>query len=154
MTTSPAKSSLSAIRRGKPIPEEALVYVVARAQAAAYDFVLTKFLERERNDELSRADLARMLAKGPAQITRWLSSPHNWTIETVAKLLLAIERSELEFKSVPIESTAGQANSGTGWDDVSRPDFGNAQDEDADTSHQESGGSAKSAKFNPAVHMT
>ncbi len=138
MTISPAKSALSGIRKGEPIPEEAMVYIVARAQARAYDFVVSKFFEKEQSDELLRADLARMTRTGPAQITRWLSSPRNWTIETVAKLLLAIDRSEIEFRSVPIDVAAGQTNWGTGWDDHIRFKFAdtNEHNGDIDTADQ------------------
>ncbi len=138
MTISPAKSALSGIRKGEPIPEEVMVYIVARAQARAYDFVVSTFFEKEQSDELLRADLARMTRTGPAQITRWLSSPHNWTIETVAKLLLAIDRSEIEFRSVPIDVAAGQTNWGTGWDDHIRAQFGdmNEQVDDIDPAGQ------------------
>ena len=38
----------------------------------------------------SRADLARKLRARPSQITRWLSSPGNWTLDTISDLLLAM----------------------------------------------------------------
>ena len=38
----------------------------------------------------TRADIGRALGKQPAQITRWLGSPGNWTLETFANLLLAM----------------------------------------------------------------
>ena len=150
MTISPAKLALSEISKGQPIPEEALVYILARAQARAYNFVIGKFLEKEETDELSRADLARMTRTGPAQITRWLSSPHNWTIETVAKLLLAIDRSEIEFRNMPIGVATGQTNWGTGWDDHIRAQFVdmNEQNDDIDPTDQ---GSESGVEFTRAA---
>ena len=49
---------------------------------------IDKALE-ERN--WSRKDIARRLGKDPAVISRWLSSPSNWQIDTIAELLCAID---------------------------------------------------------------
>ncbi len=42
------------------------------------------FLMRQKH--LSKSDLARGLGKEPAQISRWMSGNHNFTIKTMAEL--------------------------------------------------------------------
>ena len=48
---------------------------------------------------MSRKDIAAKLRKDPAQITRWLSSPTNLTLDTISDLLLACG-AECEFSIV------------------------------------------------------
>lgn len=126
MTTSPTIHSLSEINRGEPIPEETLAYVAARAKSRLYNYVIEAFLELESPHELSRADLSRMLSKDPAQITRWLSGPQNWTAESASHLLLAINHSELGFHSLPIIAGTNQTGMGPGWYDPLNVKFSGA----------------------------
>ncbi len=48
---------------------------------------------------LRKRDIADKLEMHPSQISRWLSGPANWTIDTVSDLLYAVG-AELEFKVV------------------------------------------------------
>ena len=41
------------------------------------------------NSDQTKADIARVLRRDPAQITRWLGGPTNWTLDTISLLLLA-----------------------------------------------------------------
>ena len=61
--------------------------------------LIRKFWEKEKAGVLSRADLARRLNKDPAQISRWLAMPTNWTLDTVSDLALAVLDGEIEFES-------------------------------------------------------
>ena len=102
MTTS-RTSFLTEIIDGKtPIPERKLAYFRERQRNRLYDFIVSKFLEREKSD-FTKADLARRLQKRPEQITRWLSTPGNWTLDTISDLTLAIYGEELEFAIRPFE---------------------------------------------------
>ncbi len=93
---------LSEIASGEPIPEGKLAYLQARAKNRFYDYVLRKFLERERKDGFTRADLARRIGRRPEVITRLLGAPGNWTLETLCDLLAGISAEELEPHSTPL----------------------------------------------------
>ena len=71
------------------IPERTLGYVSQYTKDAMFDFVTTAFIE----SGLSKSSLAKRLGKDPAQLTRILHQPGNWTIETCAELLFAINGS-------------------------------------------------------------
>jgi hypothetical protein len=89
MTTSQT-SFLSEILSDKPIPVEKLSYFRERFRNRLYNILVGKFLEKERNKQFTRADLARRIGKRPEQITRWLGSPGNWTLDTVSDLSLGM----------------------------------------------------------------
>ena len=95
MPTSPT-SFLSDVTDSKAvIPEETLAYFRERLRHKFYDFIVSGFLEKEKNNQLTRADLARRLHKSREQITRWLASPGNWEIDTLSDLTLGIFCGEL-----------------------------------------------------------
>ncbi len=95
MTTSPQTPFLSEIGSGLTIPVGKLAYFQERAHNNWYNYVLTKFLEKERTGELTRAQLARRIGRSPAVITRLLGAPGNWTLDTVTDLLLGIAAEEM-----------------------------------------------------------
>ncbi len=81
---------LSEILSGERIPEQKLGYFRARLSNRMHDLILSTFLELEKRNEISRADIARRLNREPAQISRWLGAPGNWTLDTVSDLLLSM----------------------------------------------------------------
>jgi hypothetical protein len=117
MSTSqiPQTSFLSEISNGETIPLGKLAYFRERFRDRLYELVVSEFLKKERNKELTRADLARRIGRKPEQITRWLGAPGNWTLETVSDLLLAIAKSELDFKLSPLENHAARNYVGPDW---------------------------------------
>ena len=92
MTTSPVMSLQSINSRdGEPLSPFEIGYLTAAAQDGAYDTVLRIFLgESARDPRITRAFLARRTGMNPAQVTRYLGGPGNWTLETYAKLLAAM----------------------------------------------------------------
>jgi hypothetical protein len=67
---------------------------------------LSEFARQESENETSRADLARRIGRKPEQITRWLGSPGNWTLDTVSDLLLGMGLElGLSIKSISGEQT-------------------------------------------------
>lgn len=73
------------------IPHGMLAYFRARLSNRIHELVLSEFAAREREDTLTRSDLARKIRRKPEQITRWLGSSGNWTLDTISDLLLAMD---------------------------------------------------------------
>lgn len=84
----------------EPIPLGTLAYFCARNKHRAYSLVIGEL----QNSGLSQADLARRLRKSPAQLSRYLSGPGNWTLDTLSGLLFAISGAEPEYDvSYPLD---------------------------------------------------
>ena len=77
-----------------PVPSSALGYASSKLRMELYRLVL-KALKEAR---ISQATLARRVNKRPEQISRLLSGPGNWTIDTAAQLLFAIDGSLLKVE--------------------------------------------------------
>jgi hypothetical protein len=61
---------------------------------------LTKFFADEAaKDAISKKALAERLGKDPSQITRWLSAPSNFELDTISDILLAMD-AEMEHRIV------------------------------------------------------
>ena len=93
---------LSEILEDRPIPVEKLSYFRERFRDHLYEFVVEEFMRREQ-EGLTRAQLARRINKRPEQITRWLGSPGNWTLETASDLILAICKAEPDMRLKPLD---------------------------------------------------
>ena len=105
---------LSELSGDEPISEGTLAYLGARAKDRLYDYVIKKFMEKEK-DGFTRADLARKIGKRPEVITRYLGSPGNWTIETISHLLAGICAEELEPYSVSFLNRSPRNYTGDEW---------------------------------------
>ncbi len=93
MTTQPVyqiPTSSEPEESGKEIPTVMLAYFRGRFSNKLHELVLREFAAQERAGKTSRAKLARKIKRKPEQITRWLGSPGNWTIDTVSDLLLGM----------------------------------------------------------------
>ena len=102
MTTSTPESFLHEIENFLVIPLEKLAYFRARLQDRIYDLIVREFLRKVEAGEITKADLAERIDKDPAQITRYLASPSNWTLDTISDLLLGICASELSLGIQPL----------------------------------------------------
>jgi hypothetical protein len=87
---------LSEIADGSPIPAGKIAYFEARLRNDLYNFVIGKFLEKEKRGEITKAKLARRIGYDPAQLSRVLGAPGNWTLNTISNLLLGISAEELK----------------------------------------------------------
>lgn len=69
------------------ISRRAIAYASESARQDLYDLVVRNCVESGVN----KATLAKRLNKDPGQMSRLLGAPGNWTIDTVAELLFAID---------------------------------------------------------------
>ena len=90
MTTSQENTFLSDIFSGDTIPPGKLAYFRGRLANRVHELVLEEFARLESEGKMNRADLARRIAREPAQITRWLGTAGNWTFDTLSDLLLGM----------------------------------------------------------------
>jgi len=81
---------LSDVLTGDVIPAGKLAYFQARLSNRLHEAVLNRFMQLEKEKGLTRAELARRIGRKPEQVTRWLGSSGNWTLETVSDLLTAM----------------------------------------------------------------
>jgi hypothetical protein len=80
------------IIHGDVIPPGKRAYFQERLRNRLYNLILGEFVNKTN---LSQKSLAHRIGKGSDQVSRWLSSPGNWTIDTISDLLLGISGSEL-----------------------------------------------------------
>lgn len=99
MTTFQKGSLPRILSSREPIPEAQLAYIEQRAINGFYDFVLSRYRHAKEHNGLTKAELAGRINKGQDQVSRWLSSPSNWTIGTVARLLVGINNEEALLRS-------------------------------------------------------
>lgn len=93
---------------GGTVPLETRLYFRERLRRRLHDLVLNEFAKLEA-EGFTRAQLGRRVGKTPAQITRYLGGPGDWTLDTVSDLLLAMggepsleTMDHLEDRLVPI----------------------------------------------------
>lgn len=95
------------------LPPADLGYFRARFTNAIHQLVLERFLELQAQNGFKRADLARRIRTRPEQVTRWLSSPGNWELETLSDMLLGMGcEPVLTLKSLPSETTTSRRSRG------------------------------------------
>ncbi len=102
MSTLEPTSFLFEIAERQPIPLGKLAYFQARSRYNLYDYIVKKFKEMEREQGLTKAELARRIGCKPEQITRRLGAPGNWTLDTISDLLIGIAGEELEPRSISV----------------------------------------------------
>jgi DNA-binding phage protein len=90
MTTSPKMLLTDAIFSDEPLTAFQQAYFDERYRNRLHAEVLRLFENEAKRNGLTKANLARRLNKRPEQLTRWLSAPGNWTLETVSRLMLAM----------------------------------------------------------------
>lgn len=94
MTTCQTSSLNDIIESSTEISVGHRSYFQERLRLRLYEAVIKEFIKEKEAHGLTQKALARRLNKRPEQINRWLSSPGNWTIDTVSDLLLGISASE------------------------------------------------------------
>jgi hypothetical protein len=74
----------------KKMPRE-MFYFRQRYKNAVFAKLQSFFCEEAEKNGITKATIATRLNRDPAQITRWLSSPGNLTLDTFSDLLFAME---------------------------------------------------------------
>ncbi|GEM_PF-2479778 len=99
MTTSQQIPFLSDVLSGEKIPAGKLAYFRARLTNRFHELFLRQFVTLSKEGKITRAQLAKRIGRKPEQLTRWLGSPGNWTIETFSDLLLGMGYEPMLFVS-------------------------------------------------------
>lgn len=95
------------ISNNKEISSREIFYFRQRLKNKIFQSVLAYFNDSAKNEGLTKKDIARLLDKDPAQITRWFSGPNNWTLDTISDLLLAMD-AEIEHEIIPLHDNKYQ----------------------------------------------
>lgn len=69
----------------------AFFYARQKYRNKVYQKIISFFAKRAQDDGLTKTDLAEIMGKDRAQITRWMNEPGNWTMDTVCDLLEAMD---------------------------------------------------------------
>ena len=94
------KLSLSKPIPGEYVPLTTLEYFRARHRRKQHTIVLSEF----KRSGITQAELCKRLKKEPAQISRLLGSPTNWSADTYSDLLFAISGAEpIQSVSYPLD---------------------------------------------------
>ena len=82
-------------------------YFHSTVRNEAHDELTRIFKEENERHGVTRAFLGRRIGKSPEQITRWMGSPGNWTLDTLTNLALALGyRPRIRFEKIhQIENT-------------------------------------------------
>jgi hypothetical protein len=68
-----------------------IAYYRQRNRNRIFESVWWLFVKEADRCGLTKKAIALRLGKEPSQITRWLSGPGNWTLDTLSDLLLAMD---------------------------------------------------------------
>ena len=88
--TSQTLSTADTLNR-TPLSVGDIAYYRQRQQNRVFEAVWLEFVNQVETSGLTKKTIADRLGKSPSQITRWLSGPTNWTLDTVSDLLLAMK---------------------------------------------------------------
>ncbi|GBQ99879.1 hypothetical protein AA23498_3580 [Acetobacter nitrogenifigens DSM 23921 = NBRC 105050] len=117
MIISPGTSSSNKIKHSNDnvVSLEREAYFGQRLKNRYHGLVLEAFAKAQREDNLSKLELAGRVRRRPEQITRWLSNPSNMTLDTLSLLLLGICNGEPEVGIVHLNNKAAANFSAPEW---------------------------------------
>ena len=77
-------------------------YFRARLRNRLYNFIVSKYVAREKAGTLNQRALATRIRRRPEVVNRLLAAPGNWTLDTVSDLLLGIGPEELDMSATSV----------------------------------------------------
>lgn len=80
------------IKSASPLSVGMLAYFRERQRNRIYELVLREFIK----SGMTRTELAHRMGRSLSRVSKWLSAPGNWELDTVSDFLLAIAAAELE----------------------------------------------------------
>jgi len=94
------------ISKNEPKRQRDIFYYRQRFKNRVFARIISFFAEEAERTGISKKDIAQKLKRDPAQITRWLSSPSNLTLETISDILLALDSEPEPLKIVRFQDRA------------------------------------------------
>lgn len=86
---------------GPQIPAPTRAYFQQRLRQRVFAFLLGKF-QKAQERGLTKAELARRIEKTPDVINRWLGTPSNLQLDTIADVLIGISGEEVSITASSI----------------------------------------------------
>src|SRR3978361_132643 len=74
----------------KPAARRDVAYFRQRQKNRVFTVLVSFFAQEAERSGMTKKELAELLEKDPAQITRWLSAPSNFELDTLSDLLLVL----------------------------------------------------------------
>jgi transcriptional regulator with XRE-family HTH domain len=87
------------ISKTNPMRRRDVAYYRQRQKNRVFTELVQFFAEEAERRGVTKKDLAAALSKDPSQITRWLSAPSNFELDTLSDLLLALD-AEMDHRIV------------------------------------------------------
>jgi hypothetical protein len=78
------------ISKLEEVKDRDLFYYRQRSKNRLFEALTSFFAEEAERRGITKRDIAESLQRDPAQITRWLTTPSNLTLETISDLLLSL----------------------------------------------------------------
>jgi hypothetical protein len=82
-----------------PMKRRDIAYYKQRQKNEVFTALVEFFAQEAERRGVTKKDLAQTLSKNPSQITRWLSAPSNFELDTLSEILLALD-AEMEHRIV------------------------------------------------------
>jgi hypothetical protein len=82
-----------------PLNRRDIAYYRQRQKNRVFTALVAFFADEARQGNVTKKELAIRLGRDPAQVTRWLSAPSNFELDTLSDILLAMG-AEMDYEIV------------------------------------------------------